>query len=594
MKTKNFKRIISLGLMLMLVFALGVSAFAVNVGLRIAQDIPTYQTVEAGKDLTLSFGVVVNDGGSVAFQWHSANGPISGANGPILTAQYYQNVSVYCVAVSSTGQAVTSSTCQITVTNSGNTGAILPDATLPPVTPVPTVPVTTPAPSQQKRPAPVITRQPVGANLANGQTATLSVEAALQNWSTSAQLRYQWYVSSSNNAAYASPIANAYSPTYTTSPTTATMYYLVAVWATDGVNTSTVTYSNLVPVSYGSTELKITKHPTGETVKEGASALFIARADNAVKREWRIVSKDTTKTVPVSQAAHYFSGLMVSGDQTDSLALSNIPAAMNDWSVECKFTGADGRTLYTKGAIIKVISATPTPTPSSYIPGSSTATPTPTATSYIPGANAVTAPTISTQPVGAVLAEGESVTLSVGAAGADASKGVNLSYQWYRSEQNSNANGTPISGATGQTYIPDTISGSRYYYVAVTASNGKESKTTYSSPATVTYTAPISTPSPSPTATAAPAIKDNVRNPGLASMLIAPIIAIVAAAIAIGVGLFFLIKNSGKNKDDDYRYDDRYDDEDYYDNRRERRDSRRDSRRIDKEYYSDDEFDRRK
>lgn len=596
MKKNSLKKILSLCVALVLLAALNVGAFAYSSTMTVAQDIPAYQNVTAGQDLTLHFGVLLTDGSGLNFQWYTESGPISGATNPTLTAQYYQNVAVYCVAMSGSGQVVSSNTCYITVaSNSG--GAILPDPT---PTVAPTVPPT--ANPGGSMPTPVITRQPVGATLANGQAATLSVEAALQDWSNGAQLRYQWYKSATNSASTAAPIANAYSPTYTTSPYDGNAYYLVAVWSTDGVNSSKVVYSNMVAVTYGSTALNITKHPTGESVNVGGSALFIARADNAVKREWRIVSKDTTKTVPANQASMYFRGLNVSGDQTDSLALSNIPAEMDGWSVECKFTGTDGKTLYSKGAIIKVNGAAPSPTPSSYIPGAS---PSPTPTSYIPGSNLVTAPTISNHPVGAVLSEGETVTLSVGASGADEAKGVKLSYQWYRSEQNSNANGTPISGATSQTYVPDTISGSRYYYVGVTASNGTDSKTIYSSPATVTYTAPIATPSPSPTPTPTAAPVRNSNNPGLISMIAGPIIAIAVAAIVIGIGVFFLLKNLGKKDEDEYFEDDHFDE--YYESRRrDDRDARRDDRdarrergerrsadrRIDKEYYSDDEFDR--
>ena len=598
MKKNSLKKILSLCIALALLAALNISAFAMGSTMSVAQDIPTSQSITAGQDLTLHFGVLLTDGSGLSFQWHTESGAISGATNPTLTAKYYQNVAVYCVAVSGSGQAVTSNTCYISVAPTSG-GAILPDPlpTVPP-TPVPTAP---PANNPSTgMPTPVITRQPVGATLADGQSATLSVEAALQDWSGGAQLRYQWYKSSTNSASTAAPIANAYSPTYTTSPYDRNAYYLVAVWSTDGTSSSNVVYSNMVAVTYGSTQLKITKHPTGETVNAGASALFIARADNAVKREWRIVSKDTTKTVPASQAPMYFRGLNISGDQTDSLALSNIPAEMDGWSVECKFTGADGKTLYTNGAIIRVNGATPTPTPSSYIPGATTS-PSPSPSSYIPGSNLVSAPTISSHPVGAVLSEGETVTLSVSATGADAAKGVQLSYQWYRSEQNSNANGTPISGATAQTYVPDTISGSRYYYVGVTASNGTDSKTIYSSPATVTYTAPIATPSPSPSPTPSAAPVKNPNNPGLMSMIAGPIIVIAVAAVVIGVGVFFLLKNLGNKKDEDYFEEDHYDE--YYESRssrdertdrreRSERPERRSSRRIDKEYYSDDEFDR--
>ena len=67
---------------------------------------------------------------------------------------------------------------------------------------------------------------------------------------------------------------------------------------------------------------KITKHPTGETVEVGGSAMFIARADNATEIVWRIVSADTTNTVPASDAGSYFTGITVSGLGTEKLTLS--------------------------------------------------------------------------------------------------------------------------------------------------------------------------------------------------------------------------------------------------------------------------------
>ena len=61
--------------------------------------------------------------------------------------------------------------------------------------------------------------------------------------------------------------------------------------------------------------------------------------------------------------------------------------------------------------------------------------------------------------------EGKNVTLT---AKASASDGGTLSYQWY-SRSDNNTNGTPVQGATGETYAPPTSSpGTTYYYVKAT------------------------------------------------------------------------------------------------------------------------------
>jgi hypothetical protein len=80
------------------------------------------------------------------------------------------------------------------------------------------------------------------------------------------------------------------------------------------------------------------------------------------------------------------------------------------------------------------------------------------------------APTFDTHPQDAVYNVGEaamplSVSASVAGGGA-------LSYQWYSNTTNTNAGGTPISGATQTTYTPPTAAaGTTYYYAAVTHTN---------------------------------------------------------------------------------------------------------------------------
>lgn len=113
------------------------------------------------------------------------------------------------------------------------------------------------------------------------------------------------------------------------------------------------------PTATPSTELEITKHPTGETVKEGGKTSFIARADNDTSRKWYF-EKDS-ETVLASDAESRFPGLKVSGTREEKLALSNIPVSVNGWSVYCTFTGKDGKLSSKQAKITVTASATATP-----------------------------------------------------------------------------------------------------------------------------------------------------------------------------------------------------------------------------------------
>ena len=198
----------------------------------------------------------------------------------------------------------------------------------------------------------------------------------------------------------------------------------------------------------------VTKNPTAETVDEGGTATFIARAENYNEIIWRIVSNDTTNTVQASDAADYF-GCEVYGLGTDTLVIANIPAAMDGWRVEAMFKGPGG-VEFSWGALIRVNGVT------------------------------VKSPTISAQPQPLSLASGESGTLTVSAATLDGT----LQFQWYSNAANSNLGGTAIEGATEATYTPEEITGTTYYYVAVSSVvNGRVSDPTLSNAVAVTYAA---------------------------------------------------------------------------------------------------------
>lgn len=94
---------------------------------------------------------------------------------------------------------------------------------------------------------PTITSQPEGAELTSGKSTTLSVTAGTGGGGT---LRYQWYVSTSDDTSAGQAIAGATSASYTPGELQGTRYYYVGVWTEkDGVKSDTV-YSNTAAVVY--------------------------------------------------------------------------------------------------------------------------------------------------------------------------------------------------------------------------------------------------------------------------------------------------------------------------------------------------------
>ncbi|WP_143106614.1 S-layer homology domain-containing protein [Cohnella sp. OV330] len=113
------------------------------------------------------------------------------------------------------------------------------------------------------------------------------------------------------------------------------------------------------------------------------------------------------------------------------------------------------------------------------------------------------APAITQDPADTGANVGDGVTLSAKATISDAGT---LGYQWYSNGTDSNSGGTPIAGATGDTYTPPTGAvGTKYYYaVAVNTNNdltGASKAYAASQAAAVTVSAggpAPSTPTPTP------------------------------------------------------------------------------------------------
>lgn len=109
------------------------------------------------------------------------------------------------------------------------------------------------------------------------------------------------------------------------------------------------------PSSTASGTPTVTKNPTGETVVEGDSATFIARADNVKQYIWHIAIADASLTADELES-YVGQGLKVSGGNTDTLVLSNIPRTMNDAYIWCQFVGTE-ESVDSTAAILTVTSA---------------------------------------------------------------------------------------------------------------------------------------------------------------------------------------------------------------------------------------------
>ena len=120
---------------------------------------------------------------------------------------------------------------------------------------------------------------------------------------------------------------------------------------------------------------KVTKNPTGETLKAGERCVFIARADNDDSREWRCKTPNGS-TLTMSEAKNQYSGLTVTGDKDEKLILDNVPAEMNGCNIYCIFKNEVGEAASTAAVITIRKAPEPSPSPSP----TATAVPSPTAT----------------------------------------------------------------------------------------------------------------------------------------------------------------------------------------------------------------------
>ena len=113
----------------------------------------------------------------------------------------------------------------------------------------------------------------------------------------------------------------------------------------------------------------ITKQPSGENVNAGTGTSFIARATGATTYTWRVKGADGSD-MSIAEAEAKYTGIVLSGDGTEKLVITSIPASVTGSSFYCVFSNAAG-SVTSDGAKLTVIGApavtpapaTPTPEP---------------------------------------------------------------------------------------------------------------------------------------------------------------------------------------------------------------------------------------
>ena len=308
----------------------------------------------------------------------------------------------------------------------------------------------------------------------------------------------------------------------------------------------------------------ITKHPTGETVEPGGSAQFVARADDATKITWRLVSKDTTVTYNAADGPDYFPGLSVDGLGTERLTLENIPSSLNEWCVEAKFENGNGAS-YSNGARITVKAANTNTNNNNSTNNNNTNNNSTnnnntnnnnnngsdnqnTGTDLGNDGLTTKTPNINMAPQSTRLKKGETCTLTVQATSPNNGE---LSYQWYSTNVNNRGMATPIEGATEASYTPTITEGTMYYCVAVmNTREGVTSEPVYTDLAEVSFE-PEATPTPSPTATPTRTSSDNgsYDRGNNTQLIFFGIVGFLALAALVGVVVYLRI-DSKRSKDE--------------------------------------------
>ena len=131
---------------------------------------------------------------------------------------------------------------------------------------------------------------------------------------------------------------------------------------------------------------RVTKSPTDEKVPVGGSCYFVAKYENAIWAVWHFVSPDGSRDLDYLDAGKEFKDLEIINGYASTMKLKKIPAALNGWTVYCRFSNNVGATdtksakITVKGAPEPTTTPAPTATPTPTVVPVPTPTPTPTPT----------------------------------------------------------------------------------------------------------------------------------------------------------------------------------------------------------------------
>ena len=266
---------------------------------------------------------------------------------------------------------------------------------------------------------PVIMTQPVNATVTENTPAKFSVKATGEN------LKYQWYISTSDNGSYWRPwlipsgtIAvdfTGLTGTELTFKKTKLEYNGKMKFKCVISNAAGTVETNEVFLYVTGNEAPaapvITKQPDNVTVKENAPAKFsVTATGEGLQYQWYISTSDNGSywrpwTIPTGTIAGDFTGLTESELTFKKTKLSY----SGKMKFKCVISNAAG-TVETNEVFL-----------------------------YVTGNETPSAPVITKQPASAAVTEGENVTFAVTATG------DGITYRWYK-------NGAAIDGATGAAY----------------------------------------------------------------------------------------------------------------------------------------------
>ncbi len=304
-----------------------------------------------------------------------------------------------------------------------------------------------------------------------------------------------------------------------------------------------------------SARLEITKHPSGEYVESGddRDVKFIAKAENADRIVWRLVSPDASNTVQASEASDYFSGLQVKGLGTDTLILKYVPNSLNGWYVEAQFWSGNTH-VESAGAKITIVDSdgntigapAETAAPATTTKPAETPIPAPDNNS-LPVDNDARTANISVQPESAEIKAGDSHTLSVVATSPN---NGTLSYQWYSAATDNLNAALPIGGASDASYTIENASETAYYWAAVwNIKDGVRSQAVFSEAAEVKLAVEV-TPMPLPTEAPEPTPAGRGIGGSDINFQLIMFSAIGLLALAALIGVVIFLRKDSKNKNE--------------------------------------------